>query len=278
MQAARGRLVGRARAGGDLPLIHVVTALPAEARPIVRRFGLVPSGGAPGRLFRGDGIELIVSGVGAAASAAAVGRLAGAAGRRPKAWLNVGIAGHREAPLGSPCLASKVVQASTGRSWYPPAVFDPPCAGGTVCTVEGVERALVGDAYYEMEAAGFYAAALRFATAEAIQVLKVVSDNRDAPPERLTSRAVEELIEANLAIVEALVDEIDAVARALAARTAPPAGLEAFRGGWHFTVTQERQLERLLRRLAALGRPAEPDSHAGAASAAAVLAGLRRRL
>ncbi len=216
--------------------------------------------------------------MGAEAAAAAVRHLAGGGGRRPGGWLNVGIAGHRDAPLATPRLASKVIEARTGRAWYPPLAFDAPCPGGAVCTVDGVARDFTDDACYEMEAAGFYAAALRFATGEAIQVLKVVSDNRDAPPERLTSRAVEELIEANLAIVEALVDEIDAVARALAARTAPPAGLEAFRGGWHFTVTQERQLERLLRRLAALGRPAEPDSHAGAASAAAVLAGLRRRL
>ncbi len=262
--------------------VRIVTALVAEARPLVRRFGLEPSppGGAGSRFrrFRGDDLELIVSGVGSTASAAAVADLGGGAGRRPRGWLNVGIAGHRDLPLGSPRLASKIVEASSGRAWYPPAVFEPPCAGGTVCTVDDVEREFDGDACYEMEAAGFYAAALRCATAEAIQVLKVVSDNRDASPERLTAAAVEELIEANLPVVEKLVEEIGAVGRALERRTAPPAGLDELRERWHFTVTQERQLERLLRRLAALGRPATPEVLAGAASAAAVLAELRRRI
>lgn len=262
--------------------VRIVTALVAEARPLVRRFGLEPSppGGAGSRFrrFRGDDLELIVSGVGSTASAAAVADLGGGAGRRPRGWLNVGIAGHRDAPLATPRLASKVIEARTGRAWYPPLAFDAPCAGGAVCTVDGVAREFTDDACYEMEAAGFYAAALRFATAEAIQVLKVVSDNRETPPERLTGAAVETLIEAAMPVVEALVEAVAAVARALEARSAPPGGLDEFRRRWRFTVTQGRQLERLLRRLAALGKPAAPDAFAGAASAAAVLAELRRRI
>lgn len=258
--------------------MRIVTALTAEARPITRHFGLELVSNEPFRLYRGDGIELIVSGVGSAASATAVGYLAGGSPRRPRGWLNVGIAGHRDAPIGSARLAAKVVQVPTGRSWYPPAVFDPPCPGATVRTVDEVELEPTDDALYEMEAAGFYEEALHFATAELIQVLKVVSDNRDHRPELLTAAAVEELIEVNLPILETLVGKITSIAGSLEARSVPPAALDGFRARWRFTVTQGRQLERLLRRLAALGRPVAPEALAGSDSAAAVLADLRARI
>ncbi len=256
-------------------MTRIVCALPAEARPIVAHLGLEPAGP---RLYRGDGVELIVSGVGPARARAAVERAAPAEGREPRAWINVGIAGHRDAEIGSPRLAYKIVDAASGRAWYPPATFAPPCPGAEVRTVLDVERAFAGDELFEMEAAGFYPAALRCASAELVQVLKIVSDGRVERAERLSAAGVSELIEGNLPVLEALRRELDALAAELAARTAVPDGFDDFLKCWHFTVTQSRQLERLLRRLATLGRPAGPRGFDGAKSAAAVLAGLRGRI
>lgn len=233
----------------------------------------------------------MVSGTGALASSSAVGYLAGrceghdelghwrGSHREAVGWINVGIAGHREHPLGSARLASKVVDSSSGRTWYPPLVIEPPCPSGVVLTVDDVEHAPVGDALYEMEAAGFCSAATRFATAELVQVLKVVSDNRSSPPERLTARAVEELIEAALPALEALVEGTRGLAAEVAARLQSPEPLESFLTRWHFTVTQRRQLERLLRRLAALGEePLTPEALGPARSAREALAALRRAI
>ncbi len=254
----------------------IVVALAAEARPIVRHFGLRPTASQPFRVYQGEAVRLIVSGVGSAASAAAVDHLGGGRGRRPRAWINVGIAGHRDAALGGLRLASRIVDRKSGRAWYPPAVFDPPCAGAQVTTVDDVERELTGDFLYEMEAAGFYPAALRFATAELVQVLKVVSDNRVERAERLTAARVGELIAQGLPVVEKVVRELTAIATALGERVGSPERLNEYVGRWHFTVTQERQLERLLRRLGALGRRIEPTFFDDATSAAAVLGGLRQ--
>ncbi len=261
-------------------MIRIVTALAAEARPIVSRFRLQPDGDGPFRLYRGDQVELVVSGIGSSAAAAAVGYLAGAGAGRASAWLNVGIGGHRDATLGTPRLANKIVAAGGARAWYPPAVFEPPCGEGAVQTVDGVESGFAGEAVYEMEAAGFYPAALRFATAEAIQVLKVVSDNRATGTEHLNGAKVEELIERNLPVIDGLVTELREIAEFLDRRSAPPPALAEIDQRWRFTVTQRRQLERLLRRLATLDpdRPVELDELAGAASSRAVLERLRSRL
>lgn len=259
-------------------MTHVVTALLAEARPIVNHFGLRPAAERPFQTFAGDGIDLIVSGIGASASATAVGYAAARNGRDARAWLNVGIAGHRDAEPGTAGLANKVVDAASGRSWYPPGLFELPCRGVEVRTVADVERRFEDDAFYDMEAAGFYPAALRFATGELVQVLKVVSDNRERTPERLTAASVAALVESRLPEVEALLAELGELAGLLAQRLAPPAQLPAFLDAWHFTVSQKRQLERLLRRRETLGRPAELEGFAQASSARDVLASLRKGL
>lgn len=272
-------------------MIRLVTALAAEARPIVSHWRLTAAGDGHLTRFEGDGLELVVSGIGSAAAAAAVGYLAGrgeARGpgldgqdrhRQAIGWINVGIAGHRDHELGSAWLAAKVVEQSSGRAWYPPLTIQAPCPGAVVRTVAKVERALVEDGLYEMEAAGFYSTATRFATAELVQVLKVVSDNRLTPPERLTRQSVGELIEGAIPALESLIDGTRRLASEVAVRLAPPEQLPAFLERWHFTVTQRRQLERLLRRLAVLAEePATCDSVSEARSAKEVLARLRRAI
>jgi len=271
-------------------LIRLVVALPAEARPIARHWRLEAVGSGPLPRFEGDGMELVVSGIGATAAAVAVGYLAGrgegqdesgrwqGSHREAVGWLNVGIGGHRDHSLGSVRLASKVIERDSGRSWYPPLVFEGPCPGSVICTVSQVERELADDAIYEMEAAGFYPAATRFATAELVQVLKVVSDNLQRPPERLTASRVSELVEGALPVVESLIEELRLLSNDVAARLAKPEHLDEFLSRWRFTVTQRRQLERLLRRLQALEETATPNSVAGARSSKEVLSRLREAI
>ncbi|MFQ5351318.1 MAG: hypothetical protein ACE5EG_12825, partial [Thermoanaerobaculia bacterium] len=176
-------------------MIRLVVALPAEARPLIRRFGLEWVDDGELTVWRAERISLVVSGVGRKAAVAAVATLAAGEGPRECAWLNVGIAGHRTLAVGEVVLAHKVVDAGGGRAWYPPLVFEPPCGTATVTTVDRPETGYPKETVYEMEAAGFCSAAARFSSAELIQVVKVISDNAAAPPERLTARRVEELIE-----------------------------------------------------------------------------------
>lgn len=260
-------------------MIRLVVALSAEARPLIRRFGLARAEAGDFPVWRADGVALVVSGVGRRAASAATVDLASREPAGEAAWLNVGIAGHRSLPLGGVVLAHKVTSAADEAAWYPPLVFEPPCATATVTTVDRPETAYPGGTVYEMEAAGFYAAAARFASAELIQVVKVISDNAEAPVERLTASRVRELIAGRLDVIERIASETAALARELDARRAPPPALAKIAGRWRFTVTQRRRLERVLRRLAVVD-PAAPAAAelAGLRSARAVLAALEERL
>lgn len=235
-------------------MIRIVTALSAEARPLLRHFGLkarTPHGMFP--VFEGEDMGLVVCGIGKAAAAAAVAHLHGVTGARAdRVWLNLGIAGHPSYPPGAVLLAHSIQDAATGRRWYPPQVMAPTCASAPLVSVDVPETDYPKDALYDMEAAGFYATATRCATGELVQCLKIVSDNRQAPPGRLDARAVEALV----------ADQMDPIARVLAAlgelaRTGPLGDdlaerLAGFTKRWRFSVTQRHRLERILRRHAAL--------------------------
>jgi nucleoside phosphorylase len=203
---------------GGRRLIRLVVALPAEARPLIRRFGLARVDGGEFPIWHAAETSLVISGVGRAAAASAVACLAGDEPPAEAAWINVGIAGHRALPLGEVVLAHKVADRTGGRAWCPPLVFEPPCATATVTTVDRPETGYPEETVYEMEAAGFCSAAAQFASAELIQVVKVISDNAAAPPDRLTSGRVEELIEARIETIALIIEQTAGLARELVAR------------------------------------------------------------
>lgn len=240
-------------------------ALEAEARPLVERYGLRrdPTVDAfkvfhADETFRGEGVALVVSGLGKVASAAATAYLHLLTGGEINAsWINVGIAGHRSRPLGEAVLGHKILDRASGRSWYPPHVFAPRLTTDEIVTVDGVERAFDDDGAHEMEASGFYPTACRFATAELVQCLKVVSDGPGDVPERLSARRVTELIAGQMEAIEWLVGETDQLGLEMRRLEEDPPELESLLGRWHFTVTEARQLRRLLERWHTLmpGRP-----------------------
>ena len=100
-------------------MLCLVVALQAEAAPLVDRFALKSLNGHPYRLYAGADPHLITSGVGKLASASAVAYLRARIGQTPAAWLNVGIAGHARAPLGTALLAHKIHDVGSSKSYYP---------------------------------------------------------------------------------------------------------------------------------------------------------------
>jgi nucleoside phosphorylase len=193
-------------------VIKLVVALMPEAEPIIANFELDPIEGAfP--IFRNDEAALIVSGIGKSAAAAATAYLhAKTDGATSDIWLNVGIAGHRDRPLGTNCLAHEVIDQASGKRWRleVPELHLP---SDTVWTVDRPNKAYENDGLYDMEAAGFLAAATRFVPFGLIQCFKVVSDNRSSSTEKITPPRVRTLLE------EALPD-LTATVRTTQARTA----------------------------------------------------------
>jgi hypothetical protein len=192
-------------------MIHVVVAHPAEARPLIGRYDLrAENGHGAFTVHRGDSLVVAVGGAGkTAASAAAAYLFAAGGGGRDGAWVNVGMAGHSELEIGRGLLAHKVVDEGSGACWYPPLIIETACPSATVLTVEGLEEDYEGDRLYDTEAAGFFAAASRFATCELIHAFKIVIDNHGATVgERFSPEVMEDLVASKLGLLDGLFDEL----------------------------------------------------------------------
>ncbi|MFQ5525799.1 MAG: hypothetical protein ACE5GX_06005 [Thermoanaerobaculia bacterium] len=232
-------------------MTFLMVALQSEARPLVRHFGLTGTDApSPYRIYGSDEITLVVTGVGRVACAAATAYAFAHAGEaRNRAWINVGIAGHASAAVGSARVANKITERGTGRAWYPNLVFDSPVPTAELVTVDEPELNGPGEALYDMEGSAFFAVASRFSVIELLHVFKVVSDNDRHGLSRIDRVEVARLIGAQLDAVETIVAEAGRLARHFD-RQAPD--LEPWTSSRRLSVSQTRMLADLLARLRVL--------------------------
>lgn len=196
-------------------MIHLVVALPAEAKPILERFDLEgPVVESPFTIFEGEVMRMVVSGMGKTSSAAATASLfAHAGGERDLPWLNVGVGGKKSGRRGRIFLGSKIVEVGTNRSWSPELSFQSPCETATILTVDRPETDYAEAGLYEMEAAGFYPIARRVSGADRVQVAKIVSDTRDEPVRSPRGLGIEQLIRERVGEIAAIVSAMRSVCR-----------------------------------------------------------------
>ena len=229
-------------------MIRLVVALAAEARPLVEHYRLERLEPEAFPVYGRDDVRLVVSGVGAFRAAAAAAYLHATTGEAPLAvWLNVGIAGHRSHAPGELFAAHSVAHESDPPSLLPVArgarrPRDPRGADG----LHAREREFASDELFEMEAFGFYDQALRTSTAELVHCLKVVSDNRETGTERLGAAEVTERIASRLDRIVSTLDGLRALSRELEPQRAAAPATDDFERRWRFTVSQRRELVRLL--------------------------------
>lgn len=254
-------------------MLIIVVALPAEARSIINRFAmkqLARAGslrvyGAGDEKLRTAGLKaagpeavgLVVSGIGKAATARAVEFADEFFSDAPaRAWLNVGICGHRDCEVGSAWLASSIEDAESGERRHPHPIKVKGLAGLALRTVDRPESDYPDGALYDMEASGFCEAAMRLASVELVQCIKVVSDNLAERIETVNAAKIGKLIENRMNEIEAAAAELNDMAAEVGRARAKPALLDRVLGQWRFTQTERHQVEKVLRRLAALGDPA----------------------
>ena len=191
--------------------VRIVVALPAEAKPVISRFRLSRvqlEQGLP--IYRNKDISLIVSGAGKKNSATAVQELHAFSQSMIKAiWVNFGIAGHPVRALGESFLASRVLDAVSADYWKVPmgplVLFDT----DELLTVEVPDFGYKYPYALDMEAAGFFPEAQALTDPGWVHCLKVVSDNRVSPADRINKKMVSRLIEDRLDILEALIEKLD---------------------------------------------------------------------
>jgi adenosylhomocysteine nucleosidase len=186
-------------------VLNLIVALPAEARPLLSHFSLQQQQAPePFRLYVGENMRLLLSGVGKNAAATAVEHLL-TCFPETATWLNLGIAGHSHLPVGTPLLANRITDAETGKIWLPIFSFDPPCAISELITVDQPEDQYPEPCAYDMEASGFFQATRNHAPADRVHCLKIVSDTPDAPHQRISGKMIGELIADHLHLIDELV-------------------------------------------------------------------------
>lgn len=171
--------------------------MPCEAQPLVESLKLTrQKKSLPLRLYQNEFVALIISGIGQTAVASAVGYLAGRLefGHQPPNWLNFGIAGHPTAQPGKLFLVDQV--SSSGSSWNYRVKSDcstnlPRC---NCLSANQIEQEFNEPVLYDMECAGFFQSALKFANAEHVYSAKLVSDNRQSGTGRLDKNSVVDLV------------------------------------------------------------------------------------
>ena len=224
-------------------MIGIVCALKCEAQGLISHFSLSPyPRKTPFSLYCNERIHLVVSGVGKTQAAAATAYVHALTDCR--AWLNIGVGGHRDDPVGEGYFAHQVRDLESGRAYYPAFGWKLREKTAPVFTVDRVEKHFSEEGIYEMEAAGFCAAAFRFSTAELIHCFKVVSDNRANTP-TYDHHLIRALISAHLGTIDQAVQKLEGLAEDL---SDPFVNLEGFLKRWRFTETQQHQLKRLLLR------------------------------
>ena len=179
-----------------IPKIFIYTALPCEAKPLIARYKLTRDSAIRAfSVFRNGDIVLTVTGIGKTAMAAGVAYSQALFSQHPNSvFINIGIAGHKRYTVGSLFLIDKIADNDTGRNYYPPLVFTPPCPTANLVTFAKLQQSYPESALCDMEASGFYETATRFSTGELVQCLKIVSDNETSSSENIQPDQVSSMI------------------------------------------------------------------------------------
>ncbi len=232
-------------------MIHIICALKSEAAPVVEYFNLErKKTTAPFRIYQGDDADmsLTISGVGRSASASAVQFTYDYYQRaKPGPWINLGVAGHLDLPVGQAVLVKKITDALTGRTWYPSIVIDTALPSCDILTLEKPGEDYQS-ALFDMECAGFFQCACQVTALELIQVIKIIADNAEQPMDNITPDHISRLIRRNLTAIYNIIEQLKCLSDECRRTPATCAEFNRLTAQQHFTVYQQHQLNALLKK------------------------------
>ena len=232
-------------------MIHFICALKCEARSLITHYQLkhcFDSESFPLYISPDKQISLTISGIGKINAAAATAFThAFLHTEKQDIWLNVGIGGHKELEIGEVTLAHKIIDQANQCVWFPQIIFSPPCPSVELLSCDQPATDYT-DSLFEMEAAGFYATACRFATSELIHVIKIISDNKKQPAEKMSESFVAELVKEKLAIINQIAEPLSLLANHLDNANEAPEYYEQIIEIWRFTHAESALLKSCLNR------------------------------
>lgn len=232
-------------------MIHFAIALHCEAQSLIHHYRMKPCGGhGRAQFFEGEKARLAVTGLGSLSSAIATTAMGERFPNTSPMWLNIGICGHESAEIGQAFIANKISSDSTKECFYPQLAFKSPWLGTEVKTLRAPSISYEPEKAYDMEAYGFYTAAVLFSSAERVHCVKIVSDNATQTANRsFDKNAITNLIATQIPAIE----EFVAALENLRCDTNPSSWITAFtqktKSVYTLTVTEKHQLKRRVQQL-----------------------------
>ncbi|MCH9634204.1 MAG: hypothetical protein S4CHLAM7_09490 [Chlamydiae bacterium] len=224
-------------------MINLVIALLSEARPLINHYQLKQTEKEPYSIYENDQMRLVLSGIGKLNAACAVTSLIHL---RPitqdECWLNIGLAGHPSYPLGSACLVSKVSDWTLRRVFYPAFTFEAPGNRAPLISLDQPSQNYLEDTLYDMEAFGYYFAAIKYVLSEKIHSYKIISDNKKNPFHQITKEKTEHYITNHIEPIDKLIQSL----KQLTPNLKPHPETSSFLNHWRFSETQKHRLKRAL--------------------------------
>ena len=235
--------------------MNFVCAFLPEATPLIDELGLKKENSSTFTLYQKREHRLVVSGLGAEKIAHAVSFLHQLDSQPAVPWLNIGIAGHGSAEIGSAHLVVKCTDRKTQKSIYPPQLFSSLLPKTILETVEKPATDYKNGVAYDMEGYAFLKSASCHSSAELVQSVKVVSDNPDNPVSQFDKSTVHEMISSHLPSLVDLIDEMKALSHQILPSPEIELCFNKIFPCQSFTETQSHQLRKAIRQAIALGVP-----------------------
>lgn len=190
---------------------------------------------------------LIVSGIGKINAAIATAYLASYQKTALKGFLNIGMAGGLF-DIGQLVLAEKLQDPTSKRIFYPKINFLKANDSRTLTTFDHPISHYPANTMVDMEAYGFYQAAMKFTTQEFIQVLKIISDNSIETSKAITPKIASQLVLQNMSLISDSIETMLVQLKNESTFLTLPTLNHYINNHLHVTQQQHKQLERLLQR------------------------------
>lgn len=222
----------------DLKICWVI-ALEPEAKPLIDLFDLHPLSNNlnfPVYISPKSGHALVISGIGSSKVAAAATYLKMLFNvQRYVAWINIGIAGFCEEPIGQLFQAIKVHDTARKTSYFPGFRLSKIVKCQTLHTVAQPETKYSEAVLFDMEASGFCEIASMFSCNELVFVLKIVSDTPKSPVSLVSREAITQLIYQNKNKLREIISRIEKLVNDEKKRLHVPEEVYQYFERYHFT-------------------------------------------
>lgn len=221
-------------------MIHLIVALHCEAKPLIDYFKLKLQEQSPFEIYQNETMKLIISKVGCLNAASAASYLG--AQSKNALWLNIGLAGHLSAKVGSLFLVSKIALKESNKVFYPYLPLKQEIARSSLLTLDKPSQEYQEDLLYDMEGYGFYFAASKFTSLERVQLLKIVSDGPQVNLKSITSSVATSLIQSQLDSIHAFIESFSSLDSCYQQHPE----LELLLNHWSFSQTERLKASKLI--------------------------------